>query len=255
MLVWVAGLLIIAGLFVLAIHLAFSRKQVRKARDEQLELTGMLIAAQEKERKRLASELHDDFSQRLALLTLGLETAADKLPDKPEATKEQLHELLDLAGELGADIHTLSHRLHSSTLANLGLVAGVSALCKEFSARHGIQVDFSSEGVPRSVDPDVALCSFRIVQEGLQNLQQHSETATAQVKLRNVSGNLHVIVCDQGCGFDPNQTREKAGLGIRSIAARVRMLHGRFEINSEPGKGTRLKACIPLDSSNENPSA
>jgi signal transduction histidine kinase/ABC-type uncharacterized transport system substrate-binding protein len=248
--VWIAALLIILGLSALAIYLHINRKRLRRARDEQLQLSGMLINAEEKERSRLASELHDDFSQRLALLTLGLENAADTLPEKETVTRQQLHDLLNSASELGADIHTLSHRLHSSTLQNLGLIPGVSALCKEFSGRHGIEVDFSSENVPRPVDPDVALCSFRIVQEGLQNLKKHSGATKGQVNLRNVGNKLHISVYDQGRGFDMKQMKDKAGLGIRSMGERVHLLNGRFEIHSEPGKGTRIEACIPLHSAN-----
>jgi len=137
-------------------------------------LSGRLIDSQEKERSRLAAELHDDFSQRLALLALGLETASEALPDSPRTAKQQLQELINSASELGADIHTVSHRLHSATLESLGLGPGVSSLCKEFTDRHGIEIDYSADNIPRIVDPDVALCLFRIVQEALQNLRKHS---------------------------------------------------------------------------------
>ena len=122
---WVSALFIILSLSALAIYLQFSRKQLRIARDAQVQLSGLLINAQEKERSRLAAELHDDFSQRLALLALGLENAEEALPDFPRSAKQQLHELLNSASEIGADIHTVSHRLHSATLENLGLVSGI----------------------------------------------------------------------------------------------------------------------------------
>src|SRR3984885_14768771 len=139
---WISALLIILSLSALAIYLLFSRKQLRIARDGQVQLSGLLINAQEKERSRLAAELHDDFSQRLALLALGLENAADALPDSPPSAKQQLHELLNSASEIGGDIHTVSHKLHSATLESLGLVPGIGALCKEFGDRHGIEIDF-----------------------------------------------------------------------------------------------------------------
>ena len=142
-----------------------------------------MINAQEKERSRIASELHDDFSQRIALLSLGLENAADELPDSSVTVKRLSQKLFDSASELGADIHTVSHRLHSSTLESLGLVPGVSALCKEFTNRYGIEIDFSADNIPRRVHQDVALCLFPIIQEGLQNLKKHSGVAKAQVKL------------------------------------------------------------------------
>src|SRR5271157_292585 len=156
-----AGLLVILTLGSLTVYLLFNLKQLKLARNEQTRLSGMLINAQEDERSRLASELHDDFSQRLAVLSLGLETAAEMVPESPQEATRQLHELLNSAGEIGADLHTLSHSLHSSTLEKLGLVSGVNAFCKEFVAQQRIPVAFVHDNVPRSVDAGAALCLFR----------------------------------------------------------------------------------------------
>ena len=169
---WVLSLLIILCLSVLAMYL-----RLKRAKNRQMGLSGMLITAQEKERSRLASEIHDDFSQRLALLAFGLENAEEAIGNSPDEAVRQMHSLQNSASEIGADLHTLSHRLHSSTLEALGLVPGVSALCKEFAIQQGVEVDFLSERVPRSVDPEVALCVFRIVQEGLRNSRKHGRAA------------------------------------------------------------------------------
>ena len=181
---WVSALFIVLNLSALVIYLQVGRRQLRSARDAQAQLSGLLINSQEMERSRLAAELHDDFSQRLALLALGLENAEEALPDCARSAKQQLHELLNSASELGADIHTVSHRLHSATLENLGLVSGLGALCKEFNDRHGIEIDFASDDIPKRVHSDVALCLFRIVQESLQNLKKHSGATKAEVRLR-----------------------------------------------------------------------
>ena len=178
---WVAFSLIVLSLTILALNI-----RLKLAKDRALGLSGMLITAQEKERSRLASEIHDDFSQRLALLALGLENAEDAIGASPDEAIRQVHDLLNSASEIGADLHTFSHRLHSSTLERLGLVPGVSALCKEFAVQNGVEVDFRANDVPRSVHPDVSLCVFRIVQEGLRNLKKHSGTAKAQVQLRMI---------------------------------------------------------------------
>jgi signal transduction histidine kinase len=220
--------------------------RLKAAKDRQVALSGMLINAQEKERSRLASEIHDDFSQRLALMALELETAEEAIGTSPVEAAQQVHNVLNSASEIGADLHTLSHRLHSSTLERLGLVTGVTALCKEFAAQQGIEVDLLTYGVPRSVDPDVALCLFRIVQEALRNLKKHSGAGKAQVRLRRVGGNLLVTVSDEGIGFDLHDLNGKEGLGIRSMEERAYFLGGRFEIHSNPGKGTRIEASAPL---------
>ncbi len=242
---WISALFIILSVSAFAIYLQFGQKQLRIARDAQVQLSGLLINSQEKERSRLAAELHDDFSQRLALLALGLESAEEALPNFPRSAKQQLHELLNSASELGADIHTVSHRLHSATLENLGLVSGISALCKEFSNRHGIEIDFSTDDIPKGVHSDVALCLFRIVQEALQNLKKHSGAAKAEVRLRRTGDRILVSIRDEGKGFDA-RVNGKPGLGIRSMGERARLVGGHLKIYSELGKGTRIEATVPL---------
>ena len=207
----------------------------------------MLINAEEKERRRVASDLHDDFSQRLALLALGLENAAESLPASAVESNRQLHELVNSASELGADLHTLSHHLHSSTLEGLGLIPGVSAFCKEFQAQQGVQVEFIHNEIPQTIDRDICLCVFRIVQEGLRNVQKHSGADKAEVGIHAEEAKLKVFVSDEGHGFDIRKLRNRGGLGILSMEERVHLLGGQFKIRSAIGRGTRLEAWVPFE--------
>ena len=162
--VWVA-----AGATVSCVSAVVSYVRLKRRRDRQLALGGMLIRAQEQERSRIASEIHDDFSQRLAVLALELENVEEAIGTSRDEAVRQVHNILNSASAIGTDLHTLSHLLHSSTLERLGLVTGVTALCKEFAAQQGIEIDLLTDDVPGSVHPDLALCLFRIVQEGLRN--------------------------------------------------------------------------------------
>ena len=240
------GLFALVSLSLMTIFLLYDRKQLRAARNEQMRLSGMLIGAQEDERARLASELHDDFSQRLAVLSLGLETVAEGIPESLRESNRQMQELMESASELGADLHTLSHRLHSSTLQRLGLAAGVASFCKEFTAQHGTRVVLSHQNLPHSVCPDVALCLFRIVQEGLRNVQKHSGAAHAQVRIEAMADTLHLSICDDGAGFDVKDGVDRPGLGLWSMRERARLVGGQFEIHSETRKGTRIEVWAPL---------
>ena len=240
------GLLVLASLSLLTIYLLFERKQLQAARNEQMHLSGMLINAHDEERSRLAGEIHDDFSQRLAVLSLGLETAADGIPESLQETKRQMQELMESASDLGADLHSLSHRLHSTTLERLGLAAGVASFCKEFSAQQGLQIEFSQQDLPRSMSPEIALCLFRIVQEGLRNVQKHSGAAHAQVRIEKVDETLHLSVSDDGVGFDVKDGADRQGLGLWSMRERVRLVSGRFEIHSDEKKGTRIDVWTPI---------
>jgi len=245
--IWITSLLIIAVLSSITIYLQRSRKQLTLAKEKQMQLSGLLINAEEKERSRVASELHDDFSQRLAILALGLENVQEATPASFSDVHKQLQELSKSTSELGSDLHTLSHRLHSSTLESLGLVPAVDSLCGEFTCKQGIRVNFSSDEIPRSINPDVALCIFRIVQEALRNLKKYSGAEEAQVDLRMTGDRLEINVTDKGRGFSLSDLGRNGGLGIRSMEQRARLLGGEFEIHSELGKGTTLEAWVPLE--------
>ncbi len=240
------GLLVLASLSLLTIYLLFERKQLHAARNEQMHLSGLLINAHDEERSRLAAEIHDDFSQRLAVLSLGLETVAEGIPESLLETQRQMRELIESASEFGADLHSLSHRLHSTTLERLGLAAGVASFCKEFSAQRGLQIAFSQQDLPRSVSHEIALCLFRIVQEGLRNVQKHSGATHAQVKIEKVDDTLHLCISDNGVGFDVEDGSRPQGLGLWSMRKRVRLVGGRYEIYSKKHKGTRIDVWTPI---------
>lgn len=249
---WVLTLLFMLAFSAILAYLYNSQRRLTLAKEKEKHLSGKLMHAEEKERRRIASELHDDFSQRLAVLSLGLENVDEATPAAFTDVHRQLHDLVKSTSDLSTDLHTLSHQLHSSTLESLGLVPGVAALCKEFTATQGIKVGFTSTEVPRSIDSDTALSVFRIVQEGLRNLKKHSGVRDAEVDLRVNGTKLEVTVRDEGSGFDLKGLRTNEGLGIRSMEERVRSLGGKFEVRSEPGKGTTLRACLPFKSGGES---
>ena len=245
-LIVLTGLLLIVSVALLNLYLLYKQRRLKLVSKVPEELSGMLINAQEQERRRIASEIHDDFSQRLATLTLGMETAAQLIPVSPHEANLQMQELSSAAIDLGADLHTLSHRLHSATLENLGLTPAVSALCKEFSAQQGIKIESTLDPVPRSIDRDTALCVFRIAQESLRNVKKHSGTTSAQVRLQLEGNTIHLSVCDPGVGFNPKEPPKGEGLGIRSMEERARLLGGRFKVQSKAGTGTKISLWLPL---------
>jgi PAS domain S-box-containing protein len=219
----------------------------RKMAEEALaSLSGRLIDAQEEERKRIAREIHDDYTQRLAMLAMEVEELADQVGDSPVEAGPTFHRIWNQIGELGSDLHSLSHSLHSSTLESLGLVAGIKAFCKEFAEQQEIQVDFAHENVPRGVPADVALCLFRVTQEGLRNIKRHSGADRAELRLQCSGEKLHLSVADRGRGFDMNTRSSQSGIGIRSMEERLRSFGGQLEISSRPMEGTRINAWLPL---------
>jgi len=226
----------------------------RIAEEALTSLSGRLIHAQEEERKRIAREIHDDYNQRLAVFANELEELNSSLIRSSPEAQLRVHRLWEQVSELGADLHSLSHGLHSSTLESLGLVAGIRAFCKEFSLQQEIEVQFSHHNIPRHLPDDVSLCFFRIVQEGLRNVKRHSGASCAEVRLEGLNEQIHLTVSDQGRGFDVRRRSPESGIGVRSMEERLRSLGGRFEIHSRPAKGTRIDAWLRLQVSDQRAS-
>ena len=154
----------------------------RKAIETALSTLGQrLIQAQEEERSRIARELHDDIGQRLAILSIHLEDIRTAYRESSNLVLEQIEDTVEKTRALGRDVQSISHRLHSAVLEQLGLVMAAAGLCREISERKSMQVDFSSEGMPRMLPQDVALCLFRVLQGALQNAVKHSGARVCDV--------------------------------------------------------------------------
>jgi PAS domain S-box-containing protein len=217
----------------------------KRATEELRDLGRRLIDAQEEERRRLARELHDDVSQRLALLEVELELMGQAPGPGPELT-EKTAKLAGRVKELSSDVHHLSYRLHPRRLERLGLTAALRSLCREVGEQQQIHLEFEEKDVPTSLGEDMSLCLYRVAQESLQNVVRHSGAQTATLRLRAEPGELRLVVTDPGAGFEPEETGNRRGLGIVSMRERLRALGGRLSIRSAPGLGTTVVAVVPL---------
>ena len=207
-------------------------------------VSGRLIEAQEKERTRIARDLHDDICQRLALLSMELEQANRN--GSPPATKQRLEQIRQHCAEIASDVQSLSHQLHSSKLDYLGIVAAIRGFCKEFEKQHEVQIEFKDESVPTRLSKDLSLCLFRVTQEALHNAVKYSGAHQFSVQLQAGENDLQLTVSDTGRGFDVEQAKTSRGLGLVSMQERVHLVHGRLLIDSRPGAGTRIVAIAPF---------
>ena len=227
----------------------------QKLAQEALEsVSGRLIEAQEKERTRIARELHDDICQRLVLLSMELEQANQSSIGSGAATKEPLMDIRQHCADIAGDVQALSHQLHSSKLDSLGIVAALRSFCREFAQKHGVIVEFTDENVPSPLHKDVSLCLFRVAQEALRNAAKHSGESRFAVDLRGTPKGISLEVQDAGVGFDVEGAKRNPGLGLVSMQERVHLVHGAFTIESRPGQGTRVVALVPVVADNGAPS-
>ena len=210
------------------------------------DLTGRLIHAQEEERAHIARELHDDISQRMAFLQIGLEQFEQRIPGLAGDDRKELRNLTEVASEVSSDLHSMSHQLHPARLDLQGLVAATGSLCREISHQHNLQIKFVHRDVPGRIPIDVALCLFRIVQEALRNVVKHSNTSTAEVELLGHEHSVDLCISDSGEGFDLECVKQKAGLGLVSMTERLRLIGGNLSVSSEPSQGTRIRVHVPI---------
>jgi two-component system sensor histidine kinase UhpB len=215
-------------------------EDLKRAHAELQQFTPRLISAQEKEKQRIARDLHDDIGQRLALLRIGLDTLNQITPLENAAQHAQMRSLLTQLDDLALDVHNISHQLHSSKLELLGLGAALKGVCRQLADQYGIVIDLKTQKLPETLPEELALCFYRTAQEGIMNALKHSESRRIDVSLDCREHILRMRIKDFGIGFAPSAFGN--GLGLVTMQERLKMVGGVLRVNSVPGKGTELEA-------------
>ena len=215
----------------------------KKAEEERQMLLDRLTNAQEEERRRISRELHDNLTQKLAGLAIGLgslaETSAGSvLQPRVRALQTEVVQAAEAARHI-------AHELHPSELEDLGLAAALRAYCEDFR-REGIKVEFTERGLHQTVSREIASCLYKVAQEGLRNVAKHGKTKQASVTLEGAGDRIRLRVEDRGSGFPVESLAGTAGLGIPTMRERVRLMSGNFAIHSKPGQGTQINVEFPL---------
>jgi signal transduction histidine kinase len=215
-----------------------------RSEETRTDLNARLIDAQEHERKRLAQEIHDDFSQRFALTLITLRTLSDTT-DNPQA-RSALADVIEEITLLANDLQALSHRLYAPRLKSLGLVPNLTALCKDVSRDRGIEVVCQHTDVPDDLSDKTVLTMFRVAQEALHNVVKHSGASKVEVQLTGTREWIGLTIADNGTGLNPRSLDASNGVGIDSMRERILMLGGVFQIDARPSfDGTRVVATVP----------
>lgn len=214
----------------------------KRIEQERLELSGRLIHGQEQERRRFAREIHDDFCQRLAIMTVQLQTMRKALKDADAAL--QMEEVIAAFAGLGKDLQGLSHQLHSPQFDVLGLVPSIAALCADVAEQHRVEIEFDHGERSPTLAGDAALSLYRIAQEALHNVVKHSGASAVTMRLDANPDGVSLTVADNGKGLDPESPSN--GIGVLSMKERARMLGGTCDIQSGPRtNGTTITVTLP----------
>jgi signal transduction histidine kinase len=189
--------------------------------------------------------MHDDWTQRLAVLSIDI-AKLEKHLGAPETALPLLRTMQAQLVSLSEDMHALSRQLHPSILDDLGLVEALRSECASFSRREGIVVVYRPEEIPTTLAKDVALCLYRVAQEALRNLAKHARVKEAWVSLSATGPEMLLRVQDKGVGFDLAAVRSEPGLGLSSMEERVRLIQAKLSITSAPERGTTVEVRVPL---------
>ena len=211
-----------------------------------------LIEAQEQERTRIARELHDDINQQLALLAIEMDQFKQNIPNSTSEVANGMANFSKRTSEIADDVQSISHRLHSSKLEYLGLLAAIRGFCKEFGEQQKVKIDFQAHDLPSPLLPDISLCFFRVLQESLHNSAKHSGVRHFEVRLWGTADEIHLTVSDSGVGFELAGAKESRGLGLISMEERLKLLKGTLLIESQPKHGTTIHARVPFSSGSDS---
>jgi PAS domain S-box-containing protein len=222
-----------------------AEEALRHALDRLHHLSRRLLEVQEDERRHIARELHDEFGQLLATITLHLHAARSAAG---EAAQASLAECMGLLRQAGEQVRTLALQLRPTMLETAGLEATLRWLAEQHQQRTGVVTQV--EGHLNSVPVDLAIACFRIVQEALTNVVRHARAQHVSIELCQREDVLELAILDDGVGFDVNRTFEEAAgrgrLGLLGMRERVQILGGSLEVDSQPDRGTRIRVSVPL---------
>jgi len=233
----------------LIIGLLISRARQHRAEAAAHDLSRRLLHAHEEARTRLARELHDDVTQRLAFLAITAGRLEQGTAERSPA--ETAREVREGLVRLSEDVHDLSYRLHPSILEDLGLAEALKAEGERFSRRESVPVAVKWRDLPAALPQQAALCLFRIAQEALRNTARHAHARAVEMSLRGLDGGVQLAVQDDGCGFDPALERNRPSLGLASMRERVQLLGGELDVDSTLGHGTTIVAWVPVTGASE----
>ncbi|MEM8861848.1 MAG: ATP-binding protein [Chloroflexota bacterium] len=221
----------------------------RRVQNEQLRfLSSQLVELQERERRHVAREIHDETGQALTVLLVGLRLLQSEVVDAEQL--DQIEQLKQQVDEIMVQLHHLAVELHPTSLDKLGFEDSLRQLVYQFSKRTNLPVDLNIyDDLTSMMTSQIGLALYRIVQEALNNAVRHSEASRAEVLFQRRETELVLIVADNGIGFDQSAI-DTNRIGLLSMRTRIEELGGRFQIESEPGDGTTVTVEYPIENMN-----
>jgi two-component system NarL family sensor kinase len=244
------GLIVLLAIILFLIYNRYRLQQKNKLLAElgnqQIKMFNTVVSLQDKERKRIAEDLHDGLGSTLSTIQLNLERLKDKTLDLDKSQQEQYNLALSLSNEAVKELRNVAHNLMPSALTKLGLIPALQNHIDQIQKHSGIDVNIENHGLDRRLEPTMEMSIFRIMLEIMNNIVKHSKAKEVVIQFVKFDDRLNITVEDNGIGFDTKTSSSSEGMGIRSIASRIEFMKGSYSIDSEKGFGTTYIIDIPI---------
>jgi len=231
-------------------------RRLRQAHAARVAFSAQLIDSQERERTRIAAELHDSLGQQLVIIRnralLGAQHTPEPTPDDLDPAREQFDEIASTASAAINEVREIAYHLRPIHLDRLGLRSTIEAMVERVSAATGMAFDLDLQQLDGLLSKDAQINLYRVLQESVTNISKHAHATRASIAIARADDALHITVHDNGRGFQPDQRkpaesdRPASSLGLAGIAERVRILGGTHVVRSSPGSGTTIELHIPI---------
>lgn len=225
------------------------QKTEKLLKDQELNTIDAMISGQEKERQRIANDLHDNLGSALATVKLHFDHLKNNRNNPKAENIEELYIKTDnLLNEAYQKVRTIAHEKNSGVMANQGLLPAIKNLAKKVSNgnNNGLHIEIQEYGLEERLDNALEISIFRIIQELITNTIKHAHATEIHISLTNHDSLLNIIVEDNGKGFNATILPEKDGMGLKNIEKRIENMEGTFEIDATIGKGTNIIINIPI---------
>ncbi len=223
--------------------------QARHMQEELRRLSHDILRVQEDERRRISRELHDDVTQTLVGINVHLEALAGEARVNPDLLQERIARTQRLVEESLSIVHQFARELRPTALDDLGLIATLHSLLKEFMKRTGIRVRFNAFAGVEQLDDSRLTALYRVVQSALVNVARHAHASQVMVDIQRSADVVRLEISDNGRSFQVARilkARRNKHLGLIGMRERVEMVGGKLSVESAPGKGTTIRAEVPF---------
>ncbi|RTL59860.1 MAG: tetratricopeptide repeat protein [Sphingobacteriales bacterium] len=249
---WIIGGSILIALMILLGYSLYRRNQLKQEARLQAEIlrqqdlaTKAILEAEEKERQRIAKDLHDGVGQMMSAAKLNLSAIENELPFKDDMQKEAVLRIIKLVDDSCKEVRAVSHNMMPNALLKAGLASAVREFINQIDQKI-IKVNLHSEGLNERLDSNTETVLYRVIQECVNNVIKHAGATQLDISLIKDEDGISATVEDNGKGFDTSDFVKKNGLGLKNIQARVEYLKGTVDFDSSPGRGTLVAIHVPI---------